>query len=115
MPLPYEQIEQSRIWSMIIMINDGVPAGYPVFDLVLLGIGPDGHVASLFPNRSQTAARKGWVLPVSDSPKPPPERITLTLPVINAAKEVCDRPPPPLPPSLLNSGDQPSLMRLYFV
>ncbi|KAK9858028.1 hypothetical protein WJX84_006389 [Apatococcus fuscideae] len=63
-------------------------AGFPVFDLVLLGIGPDGHVASLFPNRSQTAARKGWVLPVSDSPKPPSERITLTLPVINAAKEV---------------------------
>lgn len=55
---------------------------------MLLGIGPDGHIASLFPNRSQTAAKKGWVLPVSDSPKPPPERITLTLPVINAAKEV---------------------------
>ncbi|KAK9856858.1 hypothetical protein WJX84_008424 [Apatococcus fuscideae] len=63
-------------------------AGFPIFDLVLLGIGPDGHIASLFPNRSQTAARKGWVLPVSDSPKPPSERITLTLPVINAAKEV---------------------------
>jgi 6-phosphogluconolactonase len=62
--------------------------GFPVFDLVLLGIGPDGHVASLFPNREQTAAKEGWVLPVSDSPKPPSERITLTLPVLNSAANV---------------------------
>jgi 6-phosphogluconolactonase len=60
----------------------------PVFDLILLGVGPDGHVASLFPNAPQTAATKGWVLPVSNSPKPPPERITFTMPAINAAKEV---------------------------
>ena len=63
-------------------------AGFPVFDLILLGLGPDGHVASLFPNKSQTAATEGWVLHVEDSPKPPPERITMTMPVINAAKEV---------------------------
>jgi 6-phosphogluconolactonase len=60
----------------------------PVFDLILLGIGPDGHVASLFPNAPETAATSGWVLPVSNSPKPPPERITFTMPAINAAKEV---------------------------
>ncbi len=63
-------------------------AGFPVFDLMLLGMGPDGHVASLFPNKAQTAATSGWVLPVTNSPKPPPERITMTMPVINAAKEV---------------------------
>ncbi|KAI7837306.1 hypothetical protein COHA_008821 [Chlorella ohadii] len=61
---------------------------WPVLDCVLLGVGPDGHIASLFPNRKETAATEGWVLPVSDSPKPPAERITLTLPVINAAKNV---------------------------
>lgn len=61
---------------------------FPIFDLILLGIGPDGHVASLFPNRSQTAAVEGWVLPIDDSPKPPPSRITLTMPVINHAAEV---------------------------
>lgn len=60
----------------------------PVFDLILLGVGPDGHVASLFPNAKQTAEKEGWVLPVSNSPKPPPERITFTMPAINAAKEV---------------------------
>ncbi|GBF94076.1 6-phosphogluconolactonase [Raphidocelis subcapitata] len=62
--------------------------GLPVFDLIVLGIGPDGHVASLFPNRPELAATGPWVLPVSASPKPPPERITFSLPVINAAKEV---------------------------
>ena len=51
-------------------------------------MGPDAHVASLFPNTKATAATSGWVLPVSNSPKPPPERITLSLPVINAAKNV---------------------------
>ena len=62
----------------------------PVLDMVLLGVGPDGHVASLFPNSKETAAGAdaGWVLPVVDSPKPPSERITLTMPVINAAKKV---------------------------
>lgn len=62
--------------------------GWPIFDLVLLGIGPDGHVASLFPNHKQVAFKDGWVLPVSDSPKPPPERISLSLPVINSAANV---------------------------
>jgi len=61
-------------------------AGFPVFDCMLLGTGPDAHIASLFPNSEHLAEKKAWVLPVSVSPKPPPERITMTLPVINAAK-----------------------------
>ena len=48
----------------------------PRVDLVLLGIGPDGHVASLFPNHPLTSATEGWALAITDSPKPPPERIT---------------------------------------
>lgn len=62
--------------------------GFPIFDTVLLGVGPDGHVASLFPNRLQTAATEGWVLHIDDSPKPPSSRITLTMPVINSAENV---------------------------
>lgn len=62
--------------------------GAPVFDLIVLGVGPDGHVASLFPNRPELAPTDRWVLPIKASPKPPAERITMTLPVINAAKDV---------------------------
>eukprot|EP01024_Parvocaulis_polyphysoides_P030611 TRINITY_DN2787_c0_g1_i5.p1 TRINITY_DN2787_c0_g1~~TRINITY_DN2787_c0_g1_i5.p1 ORF type:complete len:273 (-),score=37.73 TRINITY_DN2787_c0_g1_i5:287-1105(-) len=61
---------------------------FPVFDVILLGVGPDGHVCSLFPNRPETSEKTKWVIAVTDSPKPPPERITLTMPVVNSAKEV---------------------------
>jgi len=60
----------------------------PRFDLVLLGIGEDGHTASLFPGRNTLECDKEWVVPVFDSPKPPPERITMTLVVINNARHV---------------------------
>lgn len=60
----------------------------PVLDLVVLGIGPDGHVASLFPGaESLRAGEQAACLGVSDSPKPPPERITLSLAVLRAARE----------------------------
>jgi 6-phosphogluconolactonase len=61
-------------------------AGPPVLDVVVLGIGPDGHVASLFPGASTLDAGDDAVcLGVRDSPKPPPERITLSLAVLRAA------------------------------
>ena len=63
-------------------------SGMPVLDCILLGTGPDGHIASLFPNHPALAVKEGWILPITDSPKPPPERITFTLPAINAAKAV---------------------------
>jgi 6-phosphogluconolactonase len=59
----------------------------PLFDLVVLGIGPDGHIASLFPGAATLDAGEQTVcLGISDSPKPPPERITLSLAVLRAAR-----------------------------
>ncbi len=62
--------------------------GIPRFDVVLLGIGPDGHVASLFPEHPVVHVTDRATAAVHGSPKPPPTRVTLTLPAINAASEV---------------------------
>ncbi|KAK4384802.1 putative 6-phosphogluconolactonase 4, chloroplastic [Sesamum angolense] len=59
--------------------------GFPKFDLMLLGVGHNGHVASLFPNRPQRYDLKDWVTYITDSPKLPPARITFTFPVINSS------------------------------
>lgn len=60
----------------------------PAFDVCLLGVGPDAHIASLFPGMPQVDEDEASVAPVHDSPKPPPTRITLTLPSINASRQV---------------------------
>ncbi len=62
--------------------------GVGEFDLVMLGMGPDGHVASLFPGHSQLTEGAALAVPVLDSPKPPPLRVTLTLPALNTSKAV---------------------------
>jgi len=62
----------------------------PVFDLVLLGLGPDGHTASLFPHSPVLDEKAKWVVGVQHAAPPPPlvDRVSLTLPVINAARQV---------------------------
>lgn len=61
----------------------------PILDLVLLGVGDDGHVASLFPGHPALRDTTRLVVAVEDAPKPPPRRLTLTLPAILAARFVC--------------------------
>ncbi|MBT9608108.1 6-phosphogluconolactonase [Microbacterium sp.] len=61
---------------------------WPSFDICFLGVGPDAHIASLFPDRAEISVTDRATVPVRDSPKPPPERISLTRPVINSSKRV---------------------------
>ncbi|CAM3650338.1 6-phosphogluconolactonase [Nocardiopsis rhodophaea] len=63
-------------------------AGVPSFDVCLLGIGPDTHVASLFPGMPALYEEERTVVAVHGAPKPPPTRVSLTLPAIRAAHEV---------------------------
>ena len=60
----------------------------PNFDVHLLGMGPEGHINSLFPDTPAVRETTRMVVSVEDSPKPPPQRITLTLPAIQRSREV---------------------------
>jgi 6-phosphogluconolactonase len=77
--LAYEQILAANA-------APGDPA--PDFDVHLLGVGPEGHINSLFPNTPAVREATRLVVEVEDSPKPPPQRITLTLPAIQRSREV---------------------------
>ena len=77
--LAYEQILAANA-------EPGEPA--PTFDIHLLGVGPEGHINSLFPDTAAVRETTRLVVDVEDSPKPPPLRITLTLPAIQRSREV---------------------------
>ncbi|MBZ2194724.1 6-phosphogluconolactonase [Ruania sp. N2-46] len=69
---------------------DGTAGAGPtlVFDVVLLGMGPDAHVASLFPGHPALGATGTTAVAVHDSPKPPPDRISLTFEALESARQV---------------------------
>lgn len=77
--LAYEQLLAANA-------EPGEPA--PNFDVHLLGMGPEGHINSLFPDAPAVRETTRMVVAVQDSPKPPPQRITLTLPAIQRSREV---------------------------
>lgn len=93
----------------------------PMFDLLLLGCAPDGHIASLFPNFQDNLREKlAWVVPVENAPSGPSNRISLTIPVIchshrvtfvvegatkaPVIKTIMERPEKGLPSSIVNEG-----------
>jgi 6-phosphogluconolactonase len=68
--------------------TSGARPAVPEFDVLLLGMGPDGHVASLFPGHATLHDEARTVVGEPDSPKPPPSRVSVTYPAIRAAREV---------------------------
>jgi 6-phosphogluconolactonase len=67
----------------------GQAVGLPEFDVCLLGLGPDGHTASLFPGHAVLEEAKAWIVGVEESTPPPAvPRISLSLPVLNASRKV---------------------------
>ena len=80
--------EAARVYAQ--ELADAAPEGakYPRFDIMFLGVGPDGHIASLFPGHDEIRITDRTVVPVRNSPKPPPLRLSLTLPVIQSADRI---------------------------
>jgi 6-phosphogluconolactonase len=66
----------------------GSGGAVPEFDALMLGVGPDGHVASLFPGLATSVAVDAAAGAVTDAPKPPAERVSLTMPTLCAARTV---------------------------
>jgi len=71
-------------------LREAAPDGatLPHFDITFLGMGPDGHIASLFPGQPGILETTATVIAVRNSPKPPPERLSLTLPAIKSSARV---------------------------
>jgi 6-phosphogluconolactonase len=75
-------------YEQVLAANAGPGQPVPNFDVHLLGMGPEGHINSLFPDTPAVREITRMVVGVEDSPKPPPQRITLTLPAIQRSREV---------------------------
>ena len=94
--VPSHRIHEMASTSSACSVDEGARAyaaevrasGRGQFDIMMLGVGPDGHVASLFPGFPQLDVTDDIAVGVTGSPKPPPERISLTLPALNRSASV---------------------------
>ena len=88
MPTHYpDPDDAARAYEAELRAHFGAEVPFPSFDLVLLGVGDDGHIASLFPGEPTLDEATRWVVP-SRAPTEPRQRLTLTLPVLNATRRV---------------------------
>ncbi|MFF4170451.1 6-phosphogluconolactonase [Streptomyces sp. NPDC001744] len=86
---PYDDVDTAAAAYAEELAAAAGPGGQvPAFDVLMLGVGPDTHVASLFPELPAVRETERTVVGVHGAPKPPPLRISLTLPAIRSAAEV---------------------------
>lgn len=98
LPIPDENVHRMPASDAGLSLEEAVDAydaelaqfwpEQPEFDITFLGVGPDAHIASLFPGLEGISVENCAVIAVEDSPKPPAQRISLTLPAINSSKNV---------------------------
>jgi 6-phosphogluconolactonase len=96
LPIPAEHVHEAPATGSGLSLDDAAAAyadelrahGSGSFELVMLGVGPDGHVASLFPGHAALDVDDAIAVGVPDSPKPPPARISLTYAALNRAEAV---------------------------
>jgi 6-phosphogluconolactonase len=84
---PFENPDDAAAWYAGELAKAAGDGDLPRFDVLLLGMGPEGHVASIFP-ASPAASADRPVVAVRECPKPPPTRVSLAFPAINSAEEV---------------------------
>lgn len=87
-PVPTELPADRAAAAYAKLLAERLPGDLPALSVALLGLGPDAHTASLFPGAPALAERSALCVAVHDAPKPPPDRVTLTLPVFAAARRL---------------------------
>ncbi|MDN4615403.1 6-phosphogluconolactonase [Leifsonia sp. F6_8S_P_1B] len=80
--------EAARVYAAELEAFASEDQRFPRFDITFLGVGPDGHIASLFPDRAGIRETEATVIAERESPKPPPQRLSLTRPVLNASDRI---------------------------
>lgn len=81
-------LESAAQQARAAVLERGIDGQWPHFDLAFAGMGPDGHVLSVFPGSEHALADAPDVRAVWDSPKPPPQRLTMTIGLLNRADRV---------------------------